>query len=136
MLRSDSPSSSSGTPACGTQPRTPSVGTGQSWVNGSGVSEPALVNVELAGVAKSAWKRQTAQAEAFAPISVNGFGAPAGGWVDPSREAGMSWLSFGPSMPVLMTVAGLPASIADRSSANGCGPRKAVPDALKMLKLM
>ncbi len=85
MLRSLSASSSSGTPACGTQPRTPSVGVGQSWVNGSGVSEPALENVELAGLAKSAWKRQTAQAEAFDPISVYGFGAPVGGWAVPSR---------------------------------------------------
>src|SRR5215469_1513230 len=132
MLRSARASSPSFEPSWGTQ----ALVFGQSTVNGSGVSEPALVNVALAGVVKSAWKRQTAQAEAFDPISVNGFGAPAGGWVDPSREAGMSWLSFGPSMPVLMTVAGLPASIADRSSANGCGPRKAVPDALKMLKLM
>jgi hypothetical protein len=30
-----------------------------------------------------------------------------------------------------MKVAGVPASMAARSSANGCGPRKAVPEALK-----
>jgi len=119
-------------PACGTQLRV----FGQSTLNGWGVSEPALVNVELAGLAKSTWKRQTAQAAAFDPISVYGFGAPAGGGMDPSTSAGMSWLSFGPSIPVLMIVAGSPASIAVRSMAKGCGPRKAVPDALKMFALM
>src|SRR5438034_502117 len=100
MLRSPSVSSGSGTPACGTQPPPP-----QMTLNGAGTMLPARVNVELAGLTKSTWKRQTAQV-AFVPISVNGFGAPEGGWFDPSRSAGISWSSVGPSMPVLTTVAG------------------------------
>src|SRR6516225_2335549 len=132
MARSPIASRPSLVPACGTQLRV----FGQSTLNGSGVSEPALVNVELAGVAKSTWKRQIAQAEAFDPISVNGFGAPAGGGMDPSKSAGMSWLSFGPSIPVLMIVAGSPASIAVRSMAKGCGPRKNEPDESKTFMLM
>src|SRR6516225_1709966 len=132
MARSPIASSPSLVPACGTQLRV----FGQSTLNGWGVSEPALVNVELAGLAKSTWKRQTAQALAFDPISVYGFGAPAGGGMVPSMSAGMSWLSFGPSIPVLMIVAGSPASIAVRSSANGCGPRRNEPVESKMLKLM
>ncbi len=132
MLRSPSVSSVSGTPACGTQdPALPP----QITLNGSGASVPASVNVELAGLTKSAWKRHSFQV-GFVPISVNGFGAPEGGWFDPSMSAGMSWSSEGVRTPVLTTVAALPASIADRSSANGCGPRKAVPEALKMLMLM
>jgi hypothetical protein len=39
-------------------------------------------------------------------------------------------------MPVLTNVAGLPASIAVRSKANGCGPRKAVPLVLNTFMLM
>src|SRR6516164_5138179 len=128
MARSPMASSWSGTPAWGTQ----LLVFGQSTLNGLGVSVPALVNVELAGVAKSTWKRQTAQAAAFDPISVNGFGAPAGGGMVPSTSAGMSWLSFGPSIPVLMIVAGSPASIDVRSMANGCGPRRNEPVESKM----
>ena len=131
MLRSPSVSSVSGTPNCGTHDPPPQI-----TLNGFGMSVPARVKVELAGLTKSAWKRQSFQV-AFVPISVNGFGAPEGGWFDPSMSAGMSWSSEGVSTRCwLTTVAGLPASIADRSSANGCGPRKAVPDALKMLMLM
>ncbi len=96
------------------------------------MSVPPSVKVELLGFVKSTWKRQSFQV-GFVPISVNGFGAFAGGRIDPSKSAGMSWSSVGPSIPVLTIVAALPASIAERSSANGCGPRKAVPDALKTL---
>src|SRR5215472_15638464 len=132
MLRSPSVSSVSLVPACGTQfPADPP----QTTLNGSGVRVPACVNVELDGLVKSAWNRQIFQV-GFVPISVYGLGAPAGGRIEPSKSAGMSWSSDGLSMPVLMTVAGLPFSMSARSSANGCGPRKAVPDALKMLKLM
>ena len=132
MLRSPSVSSLSETPACGTQaPAEPP----QTTLNGSGVSVPPSVKVEFAGVVKSTWKRQSFQV-GLVPISVNGFGAPPGGRIDPSKSAGMSWSSVGPSIPVLMIVAGLPASIAVRSIANGCGPRKAVPDALNTFMLM
>ena len=93
------------------------------------------MNVELAGLTKSTWKRHSFQV-AFVPISVNGFGEPEGGWFDPSRSAGMSWSSVGPSMPVLTIVAGVPLSIAERSRANGCGPRNAVPAALNTFVLM
>jgi hypothetical protein len=54
-------------------------------VNGAGVRVPAWVNVEFDGVPKSTWKRQTFQV-GFVPISVNGFGAPEGGWLIPSRS--------------------------------------------------
>src|SRR5215469_16020458 len=127
MLRSPSVSSVSPTPACGTQaPAAPP----QTTLNGSGVSVPPNVKVEFDGLTKSAWKRQSFQV-GFVPISVNGFGAPDGGRIDPLKSAGMSWSSVGPSIPGLTTVAGLPASMSVRSSAKGCGPRKAVPDALK-----
>src|SRR6266516_6637903 len=130
MLRSPSVSSVSPVPSCGTQD--PPL---QMTLNGAGTRLPPRVNVEFAGLTKSAWKRQSFQV-GFVPISVNGFGAPEGGWFDPSRSAGMSWSSVGPSMPVLMIVAGVPLSIADRSIANGCGPRKAVPDELNTFMLM
>src|SRR5689334_19206197 len=132
MLRSPSVSSWSETPACGTQaPAEPPHTT----LNGSGVRVPPSVNVEFDGFVKSAWKRQSFQV-GFVPISVNGFGAPDGGRTDPSKSAGMSWSSVGVRMPVLMMVAGRPFNIDERSSANGCGPRKAVPDALNTFVLM
>ena len=69
------------------------------------------------------------------PTLTYGFGEPAGGGVIPSRSAGMYASSVGlPSGPA-MKVAGVPASIASRSKANACGPRNAVPDALKMFAL-
>src|SRR6478736_10404890 len=132
MLRSPSVSSVSLVPACGTQdPADPP----QITLNGSGVSVPPSVKVELLGVVKSTWKRQSFQV-GFVPISVNGLGAFAGGRIDPSKSAGISWSSEGLSIPVLTIVAGVPASIAVRSSANGCGPRKAVPAALNTFVLM
>src|SRR3954451_18569974 len=128
MLRSPSVSSVSLVPAWGTQPP-------QITVKGEGVSVPACVKVEFDGVLKSAWKRQSFQV-GLVPISVNGFGAPAAGWFSPSMSAGISWSSISVSLPVLTIVAGLPASMAARLSANGCGPRNAVPPALKTLMLM
>ena len=100
MLRSPSVSSVSLVPACGTQdPADPP----QITLNGSGVSVPPSVKVELLGVVKSTWKRQSFQV-GFVPISVNGLGAFAGGRIDPSKSAGMSWSSEGLSIPVLTIV--------------------------------
>src|ERR1700675_280851 len=109
------------TPTCGTQARV----VGQRAVKAAGVSEPGEVKVELAGVVKSTWKRYSGQVE-LSPIAMKGAGEPAGGRVDPSRSAGSI-----PSLPLLKTagsrvvtnVAVVPASIAARSKANGCGPR-------------
>src|SRR5262245_34109660 len=60
---------------------------GQSSVYAAGVRFPPSVNVELAGLAKFGWKRQTRQIE-FSPDIRSGSGAPAGGGVEPSRSAG------------------------------------------------
>ena len=57
-----------------------------------------------------------------------GFGAPEGGVVVPSRSDGRIASSLELSKPVLTKVAGLPASIAVRLNANGCGPRKELPE--------
>ena len=130
MLRSPSVSSVSPVPACGTQLPPP-----QMTLNGAGMMLPARVKVDRFGWPKSTWNRQTFQV-GFVPISVNGFGAPDGGWFIPSTSAGMSWSSDGLSMPVLMIAAGVPLSIAERSIANGCGPRNAVPDELNTFMLM
>ncbi|TML52308.1 MAG: hypothetical protein E6G15_11110 [Actinobacteria bacterium] len=67
------------------------------------------------------------------PVLMNGFGAPAGGGLRPSRSAGMNWSLVGlknDGSRKVMNVAGLPASMAARSKANGSGPRNAVPPEL------
>jgi hypothetical protein len=111
---------------------------GHSAVYAAGVSVPPTVNVEFAGVPKSTWNRQSGHVEAWPDIR-NGAGAPAGGCVEPSRSAG-SIASFAlektEGSRVVTKVAGSPASIAARSNANGCGPRKAVPAALKTFIVM
>ena len=70
------------------------------------------------------------------PVATNGFGAPLGGDTEPSRSAGMNASSVEEPSGPAMKVAELPASIADRSSANACGPRNAVPDELNTFMLM
>jgi hypothetical protein len=96
------------------------------------------VKVEVAGVPKSAWNRHTFHVAASPDIR-NGSDAPAGGSVEPSRSAG-SMASFEllktDGFLVVTNVAAVPASIAERSNANGCGPRKAVPEELKTFMLM
>ncbi len=86
------------------------------------------MKVEFAGVAKSTWKRQSGHVvELNGPDIRNGFGAPAGGGVEPSRSAGSIESLSGSKTDgsrVVTNVAGFPASIAARSNANGCGPRK------------
>ncbi len=102
------------------------------------MSVAARVKVEAAGLPKSTWKRQRGHV-ALNPTSTNGFGAPAGGWFEPSRSAGkiasLLLLKIAGSV-VVMAVPGEPVSIAARLNANGCGPRYAVPAALKTLSLM
>jgi hypothetical protein len=69
----------------------------------------------------------------------NGFGAPAGGAAEPSRSPG-SIASFAElktdELRVVTNVAGVPASMAARLNANGCGPRNAVPAELKTFIVM
>src|SRR6266498_3546946 len=127
MPRSPSVSSVSPVPSCGTQDPPPQI-----TEKGAGVSVAPSVNVEFAGTAKSTWKRYSGHV-AFVPVLMNGFGAPAGGEFKPSRSAGMNWSLDGlkkAGSRNVTNVAGLPASIAARSKANGCGPRNAVPDEL------
>ena len=87
---------------------------------------------------KSTWKRHSFQVAAVPDIR-KGFGAPAGGAVEPSRSPG-SIASFDgvntAAFRVVTNVAGEPASIAARLKANGCGPRNAVPDELKTFIVM
>src|SRR5260221_5913412 len=78
------------------------------------------VKVEFAGVVQSTWKRQSRRL--FVPNSTIGFGAPAGGGVDPSRSAGRSPPSLVPSVKHCC-VAARPASILARSQAHISGPR-------------
>src|SRR5919197_517519 len=130
MPRSPRVSSTSPVPSCGTQAPPPQI-----TENGDGVSVAASVQVEFPGLAKSAWKRYSGQV-AFVPAAMNGFGAPAGGGVEPSRSAGRNGLSDEVPRGAAMKVAGLPAIIAARSNAKPCGPRNAVPDALNTFMLM
>src|SRR4026209_2880852 len=134
MARSPIASTRDVVPACGTQLRV----VGQITVYPAGVRFPASVKVELAGVPKSQGSRQSSQV-AKVPDIRTGFGAPAGGWVEPSRSPGrnasLAELNTSGSR-VVTNVAGWPASIAARLNANGCGPRKAVPDELKTFMLM
>ena len=61
----------------------------------------------------------------------HGFGAPAGGSVQPSRSAQISEPSDVDCRPGVMKVAGRPAIIDARSSAYGWAPRNTVPAVLK-----
>ena len=59
--------------------------------------------------------------------------------MDPSRSPGRIASFDGlntAAFRVVTNVAGWPASIAARLNANGCGPRKAVPEELKTFMLM
>jgi hypothetical protein len=49
--------------------------------------------------------------------------APAGGRMEPSMSPGSSAPTLVESRPVVTNVADVPASIAERLNANGCGPR-------------
>src|SRR3954466_5157664 len=80
--RSPSADSRDEVPACGTQLEK------QSSVYAAGVRVPPTVNVEFAGVPKSAWKRQILQVVVSSPDCMTGSGAPAGGMIEPSRSAG------------------------------------------------
>jgi len=86
---------------------------------------PPRVKVDVAGALKLTWKRQSFQVGSVPDIR-NGAGAPTGGSVVPSRSAGMivslTELKTAGAR-VVTNVAGLPASIAARLNANGCGPR-------------
>jgi hypothetical protein len=67
---------------------------------------------------------------------MNGFGAPAGGAMLPSRSAGRTGSAEEPSSPVEMKVPAEPASIAARLNAKACGPRYEVPDGSNTMSLM
>src|SRR5919198_9220 len=125
MPRSPSVSSAAEVPSCGTQAPPPQI-----TEKAAGVSVPPSVNDELAGVAKSTWKRNSGHVAPTSSVR-NGFGAPAGGGLLPSRSAGMNGslplLNQDGSRNVTKAGFGLPASMAARSNAKGCGPRKFFP---------
>src|SRR6266542_4124846 len=125
MPRSPIPSSLALVPASGMQARVVS----HRMVYAAGDKLPPSVNVELAGVTKSTWKRQSFHVVVLAsPFPRNGSGAPAGGGVEPSRSPGRNASDVGAkkigSLDVT-NVAEVPAIIAARLNANGCGPRNA-----------
>ena len=94
----------------------------QSGVNAAGDMLAASVKVEFAGTAKSTWKRYSGHVPVLLEAS-HGFGLPAGGTIDPSRSPGRMKPMLEDIRPVVTKVAAVPASIAERSSAKGCGPR-------------
>src|SRR5436190_24273475 len=116
MPRSPSVSRVSPGGSCGTQAPPPQIGE-----KAAGVRVPPEVKVEFAGVAKSTWKRYSGQVE-LTPVLLNGFGAPTGGGVSPSRSAGMKASLDGlkkDGSRNVTKVAASPASIAARSRAKG-----------------
>src|SRR5579859_349442 len=128
MARSERVSSVLPVPDWGTQ-------VPHSAVKAAGVRLLTVVKVLLAGVMKSTWNLYRGQ---VAPAVLRkGFGAPAGGRMLPSRSPGNMKPSAVLSGPAVVTkVAVVPASMAGRSKANGCGPRYLLPAALKTLSPM
>src|SRR5713101_9127643 len=80
------------------------------------------VNVDLAGFAKSTWNWKMLRS-LESPISTKKLGDPAGGNVLPSRSEGNRLATLGGFWKQIMA-AELPASMAARSKAHACAPRK------------
>src|SRR5713101_2868278 len=98
------------------------IARAQISVNGATGMRTGPVNVELAGFAKSTWNWKMFRSLESA-ISTKKLGWPAGGSTLPSRSEGNRLATLGGFWKHILP-AELPASMAARSKAHACAPKK------------